>query len=126
MAEVKTAKFKKASSQAVSDPKLQNTLEHVMGHFIEARAGAIEEFGDESWDQMRERASSIKKHALENLDYYLDLIDRTIQKNGGHVHFAKDTQEANRIVLDIAKKAEAYLKSTGAVSYTHLTLPTKA
>ena len=118
MAEVKTAKFKKASSQAVSDPKLQNTLEHVMGHFIEARAGAIEEFGDESWDQMRERASSIKKHALENLDYYLDLIDRTIQKNGGHVHFAKDTQEANRIVLDIAKKAEAkrVIKSKSMVS----------
>ena len=89
-----------------------------MGHFVEARAHALEEFEPESWEQMRERASSIKRHTLENLDYYLDLVDRSVQRNGGHVHFAVDTDEANRIVLAIAKEAEAKLviKSKSMVS----------
>ena len=118
MAEVKTAQFKRASSSAIGDPKIQHALTHVMDHFVEARAHALEEFTPESWDQMRERASTIKRHTLENLDYYLDLVVKSVQRNGGQVHFATDADEANGIVLDIAKRVEAKLviKSKSMVS----------
>ena len=60
MAEVKSADFKKASARAVHDDKLQHSLDHVMKHFVEARASSIEnDFGDESWDAMRDRAAAI-------------------------------------------------------------------
>ena len=115
---VRTAQFRSASAQAVADPKLQTALERVMGHFTEARAHAIEEFPGDSWDQMRERASAIKAHTLEHLDYYLELTDKAVTRNGGHVHFAADADEAARIVLDIAKQAEAkqVIKSKSMVS----------
>ena len=115
---VRTAQFRSASAQAVADPKLQTALERVMGHFTEARAHAIEEFPGDSWEQMRERASAIKAHTLEHLDYYLELTDKAVTRNGGHVHFAADADEAARIVLDIAKQAEAkqVIKSKSMVS----------
>ena len=115
---VRTAQFRSASAHAVADPKLQAALERVMGHFTEARAHAIEEFPGDSWEQMRERASAIKAHTLEHLDYYLELVDRSVTRNGGHVHFAADADEAARIVLDIAKQAEAkqVIKSKSMVS----------
>ena len=115
---VRTAQFRSASAQAVADPKLQTALERVMGHFTEARAHAIEEFPGDSWEQLRERASAIKAHTLEHLDYYLELVDKSVTRNGGHVHFAADAEEAARIVLDIAKQAEAkqVIKSKSMVS----------
>ncbi len=118
MAALKTAQFRQAAAAAVKDPKIQTALGRVMGHFVEARGHAIEEFAPESWEQMRERASAIKAHTLENLDYYLELVDRSVQRNGGHVHFAADAAEANRIVVDIAKRigAKRAIKSKSMVS----------
>ncbi len=119
MAEVKSADFKKASARAVHDDKLQHSLDHVMKHFVDARASSIEnDFGDESWDAMRDRAAAIKQSVIENLDYYLDLVDKNVRRNGGHVYFADDAEQANRIVLDIARRnnVKTVIKSKSMVS----------
>jgi L-lactate dehydrogenase complex protein LldF len=107
MAATKTAKFRKASSKAIKNPQLQHALDNVLGHFTEARSVAIQDFPDGVWDQLRDQASAIKTHAIENLDYYLDIVDRNVRRNGGHVHFAKDAKEANEIVMEIAEQSGA-------------------
>ncbi|MBM3940328.1 MAG: iron-sulfur cluster-binding protein [SAR202 cluster bacterium] len=115
----KAAAFKRSSAVAVRNPKLQQTLHHVVRHFTEARDAAVaSEFPPETWEQMRERASSIKLQTLLNLDFYLDMVDRNVRRNGGHVHFAADAAEANRIVLDIAKRnaVKRVIKSKSMVS----------
>ncbi|MCI0816262.1 MAG: lactate utilization protein, partial [Chloroflexi bacterium] len=105
MAKVKSAAFKKASARAVRDEGIQHALTHVMDHFTEARAEAIAtDYSDESWEAMRTRAAAIKAHTIGNLDYYLDLADRSVRRNGGHVHFADDAAAATQIVIDIAKR----------------------
>ena len=119
MAEIKTAEFKKASGKALQDEKLQHALEHVMEHFVSARAGVIQsDFSDEQWEAMRTRAAEIKQSTLEHLDYYLDMVDRSVRRNGGHVHFADDAAQANAIVLDIAKRngVKTVIKSKSMVS----------
>ena len=119
MAEVKSAEFKEASARAVRDEKLQHALDHVMGHFVGARAAVIEkDFGDESWESMRTRAAAIKQSVLLNLDYYLDLVDRNVRRNGGRVYFADDAEQANAIVLDIARRnnVKTVIKSKSMVS----------
>lgn len=119
MAEVKSAAFKSASGQALRDAKLQRSLEHVMEHFVGARASVIEsDYGEASWDAMRERAAAIKQSTLEHLDYYLDLVDRNVRRNGGHVHFADDAAQANAILLDIARRngVKTVIKSKSMVS----------
>jgi L-lactate dehydrogenase complex protein LldF len=90
-----------------------------MEHFVGARATAIEsDFGDDSWEAMRTRAASIKQDTIERLDYYLDLIDKNVRRNGGHVYFADDADQANEIVLDIARRnnIKTVIKSKSMVS----------
>ena len=119
MAEVKSARFKEASASAVRDPKLQHALDHVMGHFVGARASIIEkDFPGDGWEAMRERAAAIKQSVIENLDFYLDMVDKNVRRNGGRVYFADDAEQANRIVLDIAARnnVKTVIKSKSMVS----------
>lgn len=55
------------------------------------------------WEQLRDMASAIKKHTLSHLDTYLEKFSENAQKNGVIVHWAKDAEEFNSIVLDILK-----------------------
>ena len=53
------------------------------------------------WEQLRDMASAIKKHTLSHLDEYLEKFSENAQRNGVIVHWAKDAEEFNAIVLDI-------------------------
>ena len=56
------------------------------------------------WEDLREAASQIKKHTITHLADYLEQFEQNAVKNGVHVHWAKDAQEYNAIVLDILQK----------------------
>lgn len=56
------------------------------------------------WEQLRELGSQIKAHVLANLDTYIEKFESNATKNGVHVHFAKDANEHNQIILSILKK----------------------
>ncbi len=56
------------------------------------------------WEQLRELASQIKNHTLSNLDTYLAEFEKNVMKNGAHVHWAKDANEHNQIVLQILQQ----------------------
>ena len=53
------------------------------------------------WEQLRDMASAIKKHTLSHLDEYLEKFSENAQRNGVIVHWAKDADEFNAIVMDI-------------------------
>ncbi|RKX29367.1 MAG: iron-sulfur cluster-binding protein [Verrucomicrobia bacterium] len=56
-------------------------------------------------DRLRRTAGAIKQHTLENLDTYLPEVEKRLQENGTHVHWASDGDTANQAVLDILGKA---------------------
>jgi L-lactate dehydrogenase complex protein LldF len=60
------------------------------------------------WEELRERASSIKEHALSHLDEYLEQFEAQAVRNGMHVHWARDGDEHNRIVHGILERAGAH------------------
>lgn len=62
-------------------------------------------FGD--WEDWRKLSEEIRTHTINNLDYYLKQLAEYIQKRGGNVFFAKDAEEANRYIVEVAKKKEA-------------------
>lgn len=56
------------------------------------------------WEKIRETASQIKQNVLSDLDNYLIEYEKNALKNGIIVHWAKDAEEHNQIVLDILQK----------------------
>ena len=46
--------------------------------------------GLDEWEQLREKASQIKRHTITHLDKYLDQFATNAEKNGCIVHWAKD------------------------------------
>ncbi|MCM0041587.1 MAG: lactate utilization protein [Algoriphagus sp.] len=60
--------------------------------------------GIPEWEQLRELASGIKDNVLANLADYLEEFERNATKNGIIVHWAADSEEHNRLVLEILQQ----------------------
>ena len=60
--------------------------------------------GIPEWEQLRELASGIKDNVLANLANYLEEFERNATKNGIIVHWAADSEEHNRLVLEILQQ----------------------
>ena len=103
MAEIKTRDFFKASERSMRDPQLQRALRRVGSGFDNARLVAIDEVTPEAWKAWQEQARQIKTHALNHLDYYLELLYDNVTRAGGQVHFAADAKEANAIVANLIR-----------------------
>lgn len=56
------------------------------------------------WEELRELASKIKDNVLANLDQYLIQFEERARANGVLVHWAKDAEEHNQIVLGILQR----------------------
>jgi L-lactate dehydrogenase complex protein LldF len=93
-------------------------LERVGTGFDAARRDAITEVTPQVWEEWREEARRIKNHTLENLDYYLELVSDKVAAAGGQVHFAKDADQANAIVAQLARERNVRIatKSKSMVS----------
>jgi L-lactate dehydrogenase complex protein LldF len=63
--------------------------------------------GMPEWEELRRLASAIKEHTLTHLDQYLEQFETNARANGVHVHWAKDAEEHNTIVLGILRDHNA-------------------
>ena len=59
------------------------------------------------WEDLRELASRIKMHTATHLADYLDKFAKNLESRGVTVHWAKDAEEFNEIVLGILKDHNA-------------------
>lgn len=64
----------------------------------------IQAHGLPEWEQLREAASQIKKHTVTHLADYLETFERNATANGAIVHWAKDADEYNSIVMRILRQ----------------------
>ncbi len=69
-----------------------------------ARLTALASSFDNSEDA-RSRAAQIKDFVLDNLSALQAELAQSCQRNGIQVHFAKDSEEANKIILDLCRQA---------------------
>jgi L-lactate dehydrogenase complex protein LldF len=115
-AEASKFDFHTVSVKAAGDEKLQRSVGNAVLRQHTARQLRVLELPDS--DRLRVLAGNIKQHALDNLDYYLEQLHTNVEKNGGHVHYAADAEDARRIILDIAKDHDAkrIIKSKSMVS----------
>ncbi len=104
-----SATYPEKIDQTVADPALQLAIYTATGRLIAKRQGAVG--GDllPDYQDMRTRANLVKKHTIENLDYYLERVAQNVERNGGKVVFCSDADEVADFVLDLAKKRGANL-----------------
>ena len=55
--------------------------------------------GVPQWEELRALASQIKEHTLTHLNQYLEQFEANATKLGTHVHWARDAEEHNAVVL---------------------------
>src|SRR5262245_39418286 len=95
--------FLGAAAQALTDAPLQAALVRLTGTLMAGNRRGYAALADS--DKLRDHAKRIKEHTLAHLDTYLEQLEESVHKLGGHVHWASDAEEARRIVVTIAGEA---------------------
>jgi L-lactate dehydrogenase complex protein LldF len=90
---------------ALADSQLRRNLRHATRTIRAKRAEVVAEVAD--WEDLRLAGEAIKAFALENLDSLLAAFERHVVDSGGHVHWAADAHEANRIVTRLVEATGA-------------------
>ncbi len=103
--EVRTHKFKSAARKALLDDDLRAAMAKAEGGFVNTRKKVTEELLN--FETYREFGKALKNHTLENLEYYLKTFENNVIKQGGQVHWARNGEEANQIIVDICKRVAA-------------------
>lgn len=69
------------------------------------RSASLADFS--AYEPTRRHLKRVRQHALNNLAHYLEQFETQAGKNGNIVHFARDADEMNSIVLDICQRHDA-------------------
>ncbi|MBV9155222.1 MAG: iron-sulfur cluster-binding protein [Acidobacteriaceae bacterium] len=91
--------FPAAAKDLLANAQLRKNVRHATDVITNKRAKVVVEMSD--WQALRESGHRIKEHVLRHLDYYLDQFEAACTAAGGRVHWARDADEANRIIVEI-------------------------
>ena len=93
--------FPAAAHDALADTQLRHNLTKATSTIRTKRAGVVAEVPD--WAQLRAAGAAIKDDVLAHLDTYLVQLEAAVAERGGTVHWARDADEANRIVTGLVQ-----------------------
>jgi len=93
----------------LSDPRLQLAIYTATGRLKDSRTNNVALNVLPDYQDLRTQANALKKHTIENLDYYLEQFERNVEARGGKVIWCKDATEVSDFVLGLAKERHARL-----------------
>jgi L-lactate dehydrogenase complex protein LldF len=93
--------FPQAAHRALQDSQLRHNIGNATRSIRAKRARAIAELPD--WPALRQAGAGLKERVLRHLDAYLLELEARVDEAGGHVHWARDGDEANAVVARIAR-----------------------
>lgn len=96
-------RFLERSRQTMRDPQLQQALESAAERLRIGRETAFAELGGRG-QALRQQARTIRERTMAHLDEYLERLAGAVERAGGVVHWADDSQEVCRIVADLARE----------------------
>jgi L-lactate dehydrogenase complex protein LldF len=94
--------FEQSAGSYLADTQLRRNIGHAAQTIRAKRANAVNELSD--WEDLREAGRLIKERVMNNLDSYLLQLEESVIKAGGHVHWATDGEDANRIITGLVKR----------------------
>ncbi len=95
-----TPTFEQSARESLADTQLRRNLGKATRTIRNKRAVAVAEMPD--WEELREAGRALKERTMRHLDTYLVQLEDSVTRAGGRVHWARDAEEANRIVASVA------------------------
>jgi L-lactate utilization protein LutB len=93
--------FPEAARTELANVQLRTNLRNATDTIRAKRAAVVAEVPD--WEELREAGRALKADILVRLDEYLLQFEANFQAAGGIVHWARDADEANAIVVGVAR-----------------------
>lgn len=97
--------FKSRAGAALANATLKTAIDRTAGNAELKRAAAVGEFPQ--FDEARKLGRRIKDHVIFHLEHYLVEFERNALRSGAKVHWARTSEEASRIVVEICRSAGA-------------------
>src|SRR5262245_57604995 len=94
--------FYDSAKAALANTQLRGNMGKATQTIRAKRANVVGELPD--WEALREAGRAIKERTLRHLDDFLIELEASVQRAGGQVHWARDAQEANRIVTQLVQR----------------------
>ena len=96
-----TEAFPKYAAKELTNEQLRANLGFATHKIRTKRADVVGELSD--WQDLRTAGSMIKQRVMANLPEYLEMFEKNFTAAGGHVHWARNAEEANQIALDLIR-----------------------
>ncbi|MCX6634668.1 MAG: LutB/LldF family L-lactate oxidation iron-sulfur protein [Acidobacteria bacterium] len=93
----------------LANPPLQKAIYAATGRLMDHRQAVVKPEVLPDYQELRTAANAIKRHTLENLDYYLEQLEANVTRHGGTVVWCKDGAEVAGFLVRLAKEKNARL-----------------
>jgi L-lactate dehydrogenase complex protein LldF len=93
--------------ETLVNPSLQAAIYSSTARLADHRRVALETLPE--FEELRTQANLVKRHTIENLDFYLEQFESNARAHGVRVVWARDAAEAADFVLGLAKENNARL-----------------
>jgi L-lactate dehydrogenase complex protein LldF len=104
-----SATFDHKIRKTLADANLELAIYTATGRLAGARREVVSAEALPEYQELRTRANAIKRHTLENLDYYLEEFAANVEAHGGKVVWCDDGAAATDFVLKLARERGANL-----------------
>jgi L-lactate dehydrogenase complex protein LldF len=94
--------FPEAAREALQNTQLRANLRDATTTIRDKRARVVEEVPD--WEELREAGRAIKAATLARLDEHLVQFEAAAKAAGAQVHWAREANEANAVVVEVARR----------------------
>lgn len=95
--------LRERTAQATTDERLRASLPKALRRFADHREEALGTL--EAPNQLRVAARRVRQEILSDLPRLITTFAERVLDNGGHVHWSADAQDANRYVIEVARRA---------------------
>ncbi|MDP6735282.1 MAG: LutB/LldF family L-lactate oxidation iron-sulfur protein [Nitrospinaceae bacterium] len=103
--------FLEDTSTALKNQQLRRNFKRAMNGLMEKRRGMFPDTSE--LEELRGRAGGIRRKTLAHFPELLEQLEANCERKGIRVHWAETTEQANRIVLEIARSANVRLAVKG-------------
>ena len=89
-------RFSDAARSELADPRARRTRRQAAA---DARVRSDEASGEiDDWEPLREAGAAIRERTLRELGRHLETLEDAVAEEGGRVHWARDANEARRVI----------------------------